>query len=165
MGSNPLTEGLRQRKSGVFLARDSLMGFGSGRSSLSEEKGSGPTPFLDIYVPSGTEGSPLRLSVMQNEVDFSGLGDLQLPRANDNMIMFVAEFESKLPAVRLNRRLEDMQPRARAMVSQRAAISGVRKGFSFATAALSQLVESISPDLKDMSQFELASRLAYLTSQ
>ncbi len=166
LGSNPLTEGLRQRKSGVFLARDSLMGFGGGKSSMSEEEeDSGASPFLDIYVPSGTEGSPLRLSVMQNEVDFSGLGDLQLPRANDNMVMFVAEFESKLPAVRVDRRLEDMQPRARAMVSQRAAISGVRKGFSFATAALSQLVESISPDLKDMNQFELASRLAYLTTQ
>ncbi len=166
LGSNPLTEGLRQRKSGVFMARDSLMGFGGGRGSMSgEEEESAESPFLDIYVPTGTDGSPLRLSVVQNEVDFSGLGDLQLPRANDNMVMFVAELESKLPAVRVDRRLEEMQPRARAMVSQRTAISGERKGFSFATAALSQLVESISPDLKDMSQFELASRLAYLTTQ
>ena len=130
-----------------------------------EEEESAESPFLDIYMPTGTDGSPLRLSVAQNEVDFSGLGDLQLPRANDNMVMFVAELESKLPAVRVDRRLEDMQPRARAMVSQRSAISGERKGFSFATAALSQLVESISPDLKGMSQFELASRLVYLTTQ
>jgi hypothetical protein len=39
-----------------------------------------------------------------------------------------------------------------------------RKGFSYATQALSKLLESISPDLKDVSQFELSSRLAFLTT-
>jgi hypothetical protein len=41
----------------------------------------------------------------------------------------------------------------------------VRKGYSFATAALSQLLDSIDPAMKDMTQFELASRLAYLTTR
>lgn len=123
------------------------------------------SPFLDIYVGGGDDGPSMRLTVIQNEVDFSGLGDLEMARKSDNMVMFVAEFESKLTGARLDRRLQDMQPRARAMVSQRTAITGERKGFSFATAALSQLVESISPDLKGLSQFELASRLAYLTTQ
>ncbi len=167
VGANPLTEGLRQRKSGVFIARDSLMGFGGGRSSSAgEEEEERESPFLDIYVPAGSEDSPpMRLAVVQDQVDFSGLGDLELPRKNDNMVMFVAEFEGKFPDARLDRRLDDMQPRTRAMVSKRTAISGERKGFSFATAALSQLLESISPDLKDLNQFELASRLAYLTAQ
>ncbi len=167
VGANPLTEGLRQRKSGVFIARDSLMGFGGGRgSSAGEEEEERESPFLDIYVPGGSEDSPpMRLAVVQDQVDFSGLGDLELPRKNDNMVMFVAEFEGKFPDAHLDRRLDDMQPRTRAMVSKRTAISGERKGFSFATAALSQLLESISPDLKDLNQFELASRLAYLTMQ
>jgi hypothetical protein len=39
-----------------------------------------------------------------------------------------------------------------------------RKGFSYATEALAKLLESISPDLKDLSQFELCSRLVYLTT-
>ncbi len=39
----------------------------------------------------------------------------------------------------------------------------VRKGFSFATTALSNLLESIAPELKDLNQFELASRLCFLT--
>ena len=164
---NPLTEGLRQRKSGVFMARDSLIGFGGGRSSLAgpgEEEGE--SAFLDIYLPGGSEDSPpTHLAIVQDQVDFSGLGDLELPRKNDNMAMFVAEFESKFTGARLDRRLDDMRPRARAMVGKRSAISGERKGFSFATAALSQLLESLSPDLKDISQFELASRLAYLTTQ
>ena len=167
VGSNPLTEGLRQRKSGVFMARDSLVGFGGGRSSMAsaDDEEESESPFLDIYVGGGDDGPSMRLTVIQNEVDFSGLGDLEMARKSDNMVMFVAEFESKLTGARLDRRLQDMQPRARAMVSQRTAITGERKGFSFATAALSQLVESISPDLKGLSQFELASRLAYLTTQ
>ena len=165
---NPLTEGLRQRRSGVFMARDSLIGFGAGtRSSLSGgEAESAESPFFDIYVPGESPSArPRRLALVQDQVDFSGLGDLKLPRAGDNMVMFVAEFEDKFSEARMDRRLVGMQPRSRAMVSKRTPISGERKGFSFATAALSQLLESLSPDLKAVNQFDLASRLAYLTDK
>jgi hypothetical protein len=166
VGTNPLTEGLRQRRSGVFMARDSLMGFGStarGSSGGGEEEAA-ESPFFDFYVPGGSaHGGVLRLAVVPDQVDFSGLGDLQLPRANDNMVMLVAEVEDKFSQVHVDRRLVDMQPRSRAMVSRRTPNSGERKGFSFDTAALSQLLESLSPDLKDITQFDLASRLAYLT--
>jgi hypothetical protein len=167
-GANPLTEGLRQRRSGVFMARDSLMGFGGGSraSSAGGEEEAADSPFLDIYIPGGsTDGGVLRVAVVQDQVDFSGLGDLQLPRANDNMVMFVAEVEDKFGAAHFDRRLVDMQPRSRAMVGRRTAVSGERKGYSFATAALSQLLESLSPELKGLLQFDLASRLAYLTHQ
>lgn len=168
IGANPLTEGLRQRRSGVFLARDSLMGFGTGsRPSLAGvEAENAESPFFDIYVPGESSSTrPLRLALVQDQVDFSGLGDLKLPRAADNMVMFVAELEDRFSAVRVDRRLVGMQPRSRAMVSKRAPISGERKGFSFATAALSQLLESLSPDLTAINQFDLASRLAYLTDK
>jgi hypothetical protein len=167
-GANPLTEGLRQRRSGVFMARDSLMGFGgsSRGSSAGGEEEEADSPFLDIYVPGGsTDGGVLRAAVVQDQVDFSGLGELQLPRASDNMVMLVAEVEDKFSAAHLDRRLVDMQPRSRAMVGRRTAVSAERKGYSFATAALSQLLESLSPELKDITQFDLASRLAYLTRQ
>ncbi len=168
VAANPLTEGLRQRRSGVFMARDSLTGFGtSSRASLSGgEAEDVESPFLDIYVPGESSSTrPLRLALVQDRVDFSGLGDLQLPRAADNMVMFVAELEDKFPAARLDRRLVGMQPRSRAMLSKRTPVTGERKGFSFATAALSQLLESLSPDLKGVNQFDLASRLAYLTNR
>ena len=167
VAANPLTEGLRQRRSGVFLARDTLTGFGSRRSSLAgEEAQDTESPFLDIYVlGESSSTSPRRLAVVQNQVDFSGLGDLQLPRVADNMVMFVAEFEDRFSAACMDRRLVGMQPRSRAMVSKRTPISGERKGFSFATAALAQLLESLSPDLKAINQFDLASRLAYLTNK
>jgi hypothetical protein len=168
VGANPLTEGLRQRRSGVFMARDSLMGFGTSSrgSSAGDEEETPESPFLDIYIPgASTDGGVLRAAVVQDQVDFSGLGELQLQRATDNMVMFVAEVEDRFSAVHLDRRLVDMQPRSRAMVSRRMAASPERKGFSFATAALSQLLESLGPDLKDITQFDLASRLAYLTHQ
>ena len=168
IAANPMTEGLRQRRSGVFMARDTLMGFGTGtRPSLAGvEEENAESPFLDIYVPGKSSGAPpLRLALVQDQVDFSGLGDLKLPRAADNMVMFVAELEDRFSAARVDRRLVGMQRRSRAMVSKRAPISGERKGFSFATAALSQLLESLSPDLKAINQFDLASRLAYLTDK
>ncbi len=168
VAANPLTEGLRQRRSGVFLARDSLMGFATGpRPSLAGvEAENAESPFLDIYVPGESSSAcPLRLVLVQDQLDFSGLGDLKLPRAADNMVMFVAELEDRFSAARVDRRLVGMQPRSRAMVSKRTPISGERKGFSFATAALSQLLESLSPDLKAVNQFDLASRLAYLTDR
>ncbi len=168
VAANPLTEGLRQRRSGVFMARDSLMGFGTGsRASLAGgEAEDAESPFLDIYVPGESSSTrPRRLALVQDQMDFSGLGDLRLPRAADNMVMFVAEFEDKFSAARVDRRLVGMQPRSRAMVSKRTSITGERKGFSFATAALSQLLESLSPALKAVNQFDLASRLAYLTDK
>ncbi len=168
VAGNPLTEGLRQRRSGVFMARDSLMGFGtsSRASSAGGEAEGAESPFLDIYVPGESSATrPPRLALVQDQVDFSGLGNLQLPRAADNMVMFVAELEDRFSAARVDRRLVGMQRRSRAMLSKRTPVSGERKGFSFATAALSQLLESLSPDLKDISQFDLASRLAYLTDR
>ena len=147
-------------------ARVSLAGLpgSTGRASMAglQEPG-GQSPHLDIYV--SHDDKVVRYAVVQDKADFAGLGELQLPRAVDNMVMFVAEFEDRFKDGALDRRLMDMQPRSRAMVTQRTAHTGVRKGYSFATAALSQLLDSIDPAMKDMSQFELASRLAYLTSR
>ncbi len=107
VAANPLTEGLRQRSSGVFMARDSLMGFGTGsRASLAGgEAENAESPFLDIYVPGESSSArPLRLALVQDQVDFSGLGDLELPRAADNMVMFVAELEDRFSEARVDRR-------------------------------------------------------------
>ena len=41
----------------------------------------------------------------------------------------------------------------------------LRKLFSFGTLLLRQVLESISPELRDIPQYELGSRLAYLMSQ
>ena len=156
-----LTDGLTQRKSGVFLARDTLVGFGGGRrSSMGEEANHHPA-FFDVYL---TESDAARRLTIREGGDFSGLGDLQMARATDNIAMFATEFEERFSNALIDRRPVNMVARQRPMV-----VTGGqdprpdRKGMSFATAALNRLLESISPDLKDLTQFELASRLSYLT--
>ena len=118
---------------------------------------------LDIY--GSRKGELLRISFVQDVVDFSGLGDRQLPTAGSNMLLFVAECEQRFTKAQFDRRMVDVRLR-RSLISDTAARPDERrKGFSFATMALAKLLESISPDLRNISQFELGSRLAYLTKQ
>jgi hypothetical protein len=166
-GGGGLADGLGRRSSSVFMTRDSLVGFGGlgGRASSvggGEGGGQPESSFLDVYV-SG-EGGPQRVGIVQDVVDFGGLGDLQLTNPTANLEMFVAEFEERFARASVDRRLLDMQPRQRPMVGKPKPGTPERKGFSYATEALAKLLESISPDLKDLSQFELCSRLVYLTT-
>ena len=119
---------------------------------------------LDIY--GSRKGELLRISFVQEVLDFSGLGDLKLPTAEGNMLKFVAECQQRFTKVQFDRRLENVRVR-RSLIIDTAAQPPheERKGFSYATTALAKLLESISPDLKDISQFELGSRLAYLTKR
>lgn len=166
--TNPLTQGLWQRSSSVFMTRDSLVGLGGlGRRTSTAGLGSSSpdveSAFLDLYT--SVEGTLRRMSILQDRVDFSGLKELQLPRAADNLAMFVAECEDRFKRGRVDRRLMNMQPRERPVVGRTSSYDAERKGFSYATEALSKLLESISADLKNISQFDLSSRLAYLTTQ
>lgn len=170
-GGSSLTESLGRRQSAVFLSRDSLVGFGGlgGRTSsvglgLEEDEASKDAAFLDIYVPG--ESELRRFSVIQKHVEFSGLGEMQLPRASDNMVMLVAECEDRFTEGRVDRRLMGMYPRQRPLVATLVTtVHAQRKSYSFATEALARLLESISPDLKQLGQLDLSSRLAYLTSR
>jgi hypothetical protein len=164
-GRSGLTEGMARRSSSVFMTRDSLVGFGGlgGRSSAAGggEAGPGESSFLDVYFTEGN--TERRLTVLQDKVDFSGLGEMALPNAATNMEMLVQEVEDRFKSGAVDRRLVNMQPRQRPMVGTPTPEHPERKGFSFATEALNRLLESISPDLKGLSQFELSSRLAFLT--
>lgn len=119
-------------------------------------------PFFDIYELK--DGGMMRLSVIQDVVDFSGLPATHR-RAADNMALFVSACADRLTEARIDRRLVGMRWRRRPTVSAPLPEDSRRKGFSFATARLSQLLESISPELRDVSDPDLSSRLAYLTSR
>ncbi len=166
-GGGGLTEGLRQRSSSIFMTRDSLVGFGGlgGRSSqagFGGEEGAVEAAFMDLYTGGA---DPRRLGFVLGAVDFAGLGELALENPIANLEMFVQEFDEKFEQGTVDRRLIDLQPRQRPMVGEAQASAPERKGYSYATQALARLLESISPDLKAMSQFELSSRLAYITAQ
>ncbi len=139
----------------VFSGRPS-----TGMAPASDGEAENPT-FLDMYV--SREGELHRLTVVQGAVDFSGLGEWELPGAAENMAMLVAECEQRFSPLQVDRRLVGRRIRERLTVGTKRAPT--RKGYSFGTRALTELLGAISADLSDMSQPDLWSRLAYLTTR
>ena len=125
----------------------------------------GSTPFLDFYTRSDT--GLLRISIVQEITSFAQLPD-NLPHGLAAMQNLVAECENRFENTYIDRRLVDMTLRGLARVvtgAKPGPDDPVRSGFSFATEALAELLTSLSPDLKDLHQADLSSRLAYLTSR
>jgi len=123
----------------------------------------GVSPFLDVYTHS--DSGLLRTSIVQEITSFSGLSD-DLPHGLSAMQSLVAECESRFEDVYVDHRLVDMTLRGITRVVTGPNPGGpVRTGFSFATEALAELLGSLSPDLKDIRQADLSSRLAYLTDR
>jgi hypothetical protein len=144
------------RSSGLFSLRDRILETGSGATAAPDEETS---PFFDIYVRSGS--TPTRISVVQNSVNFAGLGRLQ-PRAAANMQLFVERCEDRFAHASVDRRLEGMRLR-RDGRSKRVPMSEHRHGYSFASPGLNALLSQLSPTLEGITQPEFSTRLAYLT--
>ena len=141
-----------------------LSSWGRGFRRLGSDAGPvgfGDSPFLDLYVPSETE--LLRISIVPGITDFSLLPD-NLPHGLSAMQNLVAECENRFENAHVDRRLVDMTLRGIArVVTGGSSPNPARTGFSYATQALADLLASLSPDLKDVAQADLSSRLAYLT--
>ena len=140
---------------------------GSGRMGLrrrspgASQVESAAAPFLDLYAPSDTR--LLRISIVQDITSFSMI-PANLPHGLSAMQNLVAECEDQFETAHFDRRLVDMRLRGLARVVTRPAQTR-RTGFSYATEALTKLLGSLSPDLRDISQADLSSRLAYLTNR
>lgn len=158
-GPDLRTSGARRRSSGFINFRDRIMELGTG---VEPEAGDdeGAVPFLDIYVSPGKR--PTRITVLQNAVDFSGLGHMQ-PRAASNMAALVENCEDRFKEATVDRRLEGM--RLRLHIARRASGAEHRRGYSFASPSLTELLSSISGDLLNLSQSEFSARLAFLTDR
>lgn len=99
-------------------------------------------PHLDLYF--GTGGTIRRLTVAR-DVD-----------------EVVAECEERFERLDIDRRLDAIRPRQRFVAGEADFDMDLRKAFSFGTLLLRQVLESISPDLRDIPQYEFASRLSYV---
>lgn len=117
------------------------------------------TAFVDLYSAQGAEIR--RVSVAQGITDFSGLGESQGMVASANVNAFILECERRFDSLDIDDRLVDIRPRQRPMVGTTKDRED-RRLFSFGTLALSSLLESVSPELKDLTQYDLGSRLSYL---
>ena len=144
-----------KRTSGFLTLRDRLTESVSGPHALQEGE---TTPFFDIYVGGA---APTRISVLQNAVSFAGLGRLQ-PRAAANMELLVERCEDRFSQGTVDRRLEGMRLRLDRLM-KRASLTEQRRGFSFASPKLAELLSRMSPTMEGITQPELSTRLAYLT--
>ena len=156
-GSRALRDVIGSRTSGFLAMQEQAPRVSDAMRDMEHEH----SPFLDLYVPQN--GVPLRLSVVQTDVDYAGLR-MTWRRASDNMLLFVAECQDHFKQAKFDRRLVGMRMRKTLTVTEQTATPHHRRsGFSYATTTLVNLMDSISDDLHDISQPELSSRLVYLT--
>lgn len=118
---------------------------------------------LDLYF---TRGEALRrISIVQDLTDFSGLPEAQDPALRDELEATVIECRNRFSLLDLDTRLENVRPRQRFIAGDTGFDLDLRKAFSFGTLLLRQVLESISPELRDLPQYEYGSRVAYLVNR
>ncbi|HUF75648.1 MAG TPA: hypothetical protein VMM35_05185 [Longimicrobiales bacterium] len=100
-------------------------------------------PHLDLYY--SRSGAPARLSI-----------------AGGTMVAMVDECRSRFTNLLLDTRLEGVRPRQRFVPGERGFDPDLRKRYAFGTLLLRHVLESISAELRDVTQYELGSRLAYV---
>jgi hypothetical protein len=134
------------------------------------ERGDGPAiaeaiqwmAMLDLYF---TEAGVLRrVSIVPDLADFSGLGALPGSSAGDNLPAIIDECRRRFHLLHLDTRLESVRPRHRFIMGEAGFDPDKRKRYSFGTLLLCHILDSISPELRDVPQYELGSRLAYALS-
>jgi len=119
---------------------------------------------LDLYVdgPDGME----RITVAREATDFGGLGTAAADRsASENLRELLTRCRSRFSALTVDDRLAGVRPRQRFVMGDTSFNLDLRKRFSFGTLLLQQALESISPSLRDLPQWELASRLAVILAE
>ena len=115
--------------------------------------------FVDIYVT--LDAQLYRFGVIQGRTDFSGLPGVAMLSAAARLAKFVAECETRLTHAVVDHRLLHLRLRRRLSASPTSGPQ--RRGFSCASPGFNELMSRLSPDLADISQPELCSRLVYLT--
>ena len=118
---------------------------------------------LDLYFV--RDGALQRISIVQDLTDFSGLGPMKKRTAAENMAATLAGARHRFTQMRLDARLENVRPRRRFVGGDSAINPDLRKRYSFGTLLLRHILASISPVLRDLTQYELGSRLGYITSR
>ncbi len=119
--------------------------------------------FLDFYLRAKT--GLVRLALYSELVDFSGLAERETSSHARNMALILDDIRERFVGVHVDGRLEKMQLRRRSGVGTPAPRENTRKGFSFASPGLHELLQAVAPSLLDIGQSELSSRLAYLTTR
>lgn len=119
--------------------------------------------FLDMYLTRGSEVQ--RISVLQDTVDFEGLGEMKLPSRAGNMRKFFTEWEARFTQATIDRNLMNLRPRKTVTLEDLSGVKERRKGFSYGSRGLLELLDILAPDLSAVGQADFSSRLLYLTTR
>ncbi|MDH3272327.1 MAG: hypothetical protein OEN56_13390 [Gemmatimonadota bacterium] len=118
---------------------------------------------LDLYFV--RDGSLQRISIIEDLTDFSGLGPMRRRTVAEDMEETAAGCNRRFSKMVLDTRLENVRPRRRFVGGDAAVNPELRERYSFGTLLLKGMLASISPELADLTQYELGSRLGYVTSR
>jgi hypothetical protein len=114
--------------------------------------------FLELFAV--VRGRLQRWTFLQGTTGFGGMGTRQSASFGMNVHAFAADLERRFAKCTVDERLVNMQVRRRLGTPP---TGMARRGYSYATASLNDLLESLSPGLSDIEHDDLASRLAFLT--
>lgn len=123
-----------------------------------ESKGNPPAAFLDLYAVVG--GGLGRWTFLQGTTGFTGMGTRQSASFGTNVHALADDLRRRFATCTVDERLVNMQVRRRVGSPPPGAI---RRGYSFATGSLNELLDGLRAGLSAMDHEELASRLAFLT--
>jgi len=125
---------------------------------------------LELYY--NVYGEIGRLTIVRDVTDFGGLeGPRGTPDTvdpdsssgiTDPLSAMLTACEHCFAHIEVDARLSGVLPRQRFAMGDTGFDPDMRKNFSYGTLLLRQALNSVSPDLGDLTQFELGSRLAYV---
>lgn len=117
-------------------------------------------PRLDLYFE--RDGALDRVTLVQGVTDFAGLGAARGADDLESLRTVVSACERRFSALHLDARLEHVRPRQRLVMGEAGFDIDLRKLYSFGTLLLRQVLDSVSRELRDLPQYELGSRMAYV---
>jgi hypothetical protein len=119
------------------------------------------TATLDLYFP-GDDGVR-RVAIAQDVVDFSGFGEGIQGGVARKMDACIEECERRFTDLVLDKRQVNVRPRRRVTVGAPDPAAENRRLLAFGTMELQELLDSVSDEIGRITQYELSSRITYLT--
>jgi hypothetical protein len=129
---------------------------------VKEQGASCEAPFLDVYLPA--ENGLKRFTALPDTTVFTGLGEGAALSPAGRLARLAQVCQERFTSAHIDHRLMNMQVRHWPPPGPSPKLV-LRKGFSFASTGLADLLARLGPGLVNISHCEFASRLAYLTLQ
>ena len=120
-------------------------------------------PGTDVYVP--RPGGLRRITFVGGVTDFGGLPSQPGSATAEVLEATVAELARRYPHAAVDTRLENVRPRRKFAMGDESFDLDMRKLFSYGTLLLRQALMAVDPELGDLPQYELGSRVAWALSR